>query len=96
MPNIHRRMDSVIIFLRDGFTINKNHCKVFCFANLIIRGVEPYERVDKEVCAKMVELAADCSMAKAAKALGCEVSRQTVNNKLLAMEDVVTDVSRQD
>ena len=44
----------------------------------------------------MVELAADCSMAKAAKALGCEVSRQTVNNKLLAMEDVVTDVSRQD
>ena len=67
----------------------------FCPVDLLI-GVEPYERVDKEVCAKMVELVADCSMAKAAKALGCEVSRQTVNNKLLAMEDVVTDVSRQD
>ena len=32
------------IFSRDCFTINKNHCKVFCFANLIIRGVISYDR----------------------------------------------------
>lgn len=66
--------------------------KIFLVDHLI--GIEPYERLTKELCAKLVESAASCSMAKAAEASGVSVSRQSVNNKILAMKDVVTDISR--
>lgn len=52
-------------------------------------GVEPYERISKELCATLVQNAADVSMAKAASNAGAPVSRQTVNNKVLALSEVV-------
>ena len=59
-----------------------------------IVGIEPFERVSKELCAQLVQHAATMSMQKAAAVTGAPVSRQTVNNKVLAMQDVVTEVSR--
>ena len=59
-----------------------------------IIGVEPFERVTKELCAELVQNAASMSMQKAAKVTGAAVSRQTVNNKVLAMNDVVTEISK--
>lgn len=57
-------------------------------------GIEPFERITKELCAKLVENTASMSMQRAADVAEAPVSRQTVNNKLLAMRDVVTEVER--
>ena len=57
-------------------------------------GIEPFERVTKELCAELVQNTASMSMQKAAMVTGAPVSRQTVNNKVLSMKDVVTEVSR--
>ena len=57
-------------------------------------GIEPFERVTKELCAELVQNTAAMSMQKAAMVTGAPVSRQTVNNKVLSMHDVVTEVSR--
>ena len=57
-------------------------------------GIEPFERVTRELCAKLVGQAASMSMEKAANAEKVSVSRQTVNNKVLAMEETVAEVQR--
>ena len=57
-------------------------------------GIEPFERVTKELCAELVQNTASMSMQKATMVTGAPVSRQTVNNKVLSMKDVVTEVSR--
>ena len=57
-------------------------------------GIEPFERITKELCAELVQNTAAMSMQKAAMVTGAPVSRQTVNNKVLSMHDVVTEVSR--
>ena len=57
-------------------------------------GIESFERVTKALCAELVQNTAAMSMQKAVKVTGAPVSRQTVNNKVLAMKDVVTEVSR--
>ena len=57
-------------------------------------GIESFERVTKALCAELVQNTATMSMQKAVKVTGAPVSRQTVNNKVLAMKDVVTEVSR--
>lgn len=57
-----------------------------------IIGVEPFERVSKELCAYLVQNTASMSMQKAVNATGVVVSRQTVNNKILAMRDTVTEI----
>ena len=57
-------------------------------------GIEPFERVTKELCAELVQNTAAMSMQKAAMVTGAPVSRQTVNKKVLSMHDVVTEVSR--
>ena len=59
-----------------------------------IIGIEPFERVSKELCAELVQNTASMSMQKAAKTTGTTVSRQTVNNKVLAMRDAVTEISK--
>ena len=56
-------------------------------------GVEAYERLTKELCASLVQQAAEQSMAKAAKYVGTTVSRQTVNSKVLALKEVVTEAA---
>ena len=60
----------------------------------LVIGVEAYERITKELCAKLVQEAATMSMQKSVDVTGVAVSRQTVNNKVLAMKDVVKEVSR--
>ena len=57
-------------------------------------GVEPFERVTKQLCAALVQNAASMSMQKASDVMNAPVSRQTVNNKVLSMQDTVTEVSR--
>ena len=57
-------------------------------------GVEPFERVTKELCAELVQNTASMSMQKSVDVTGAPVSRQTVNNKLLSMQNVVTEVNR--
>lgn len=57
-------------------------------------GVEPYERVSKALCAKLVNLAAEMSYGKSVKVVEAEVSRQTVSNKVNALREVVQDVER--
>jgi len=57
-------------------------------------GIEPNERLSKELCAEFVQYAASMSMQKAAHVTGDLVSRQTVDNKLLAMKAPVTEIER--
>ena len=57
-------------------------------------GVEPYERVSREVCAKLVNLAAEMSYEKSAKVGQVDISRQTVCNKVIGLKEVVTEVKR--
>ena len=57
-------------------------------------GVEPYERVSKALCAKLVNLAAEMSYGKSAACAEADVSRQTVSNKVNALREVVQDVER--
>ena len=66
--------------------------KLYLVDHLI--GVEGYARVSKELCAKLLENVAEMSMQKAAKVEDVPVSRQTVNNKVLAMKETVTTVER--
>lgn len=57
-------------------------------------GVEPYERVSKALCAKLVNLAAEMSYGKSVRVGEAEISRQTVSNKVSALREVVQDVER--
>ena len=57
-------------------------------------GVEPYERVSKALCAKLVNLAAEMSYGKSVGVSEADVSRQTVSNKVNALREVVQDVER--
>ena len=57
-------------------------------------GVEPYERVSKALCAKLVNLAAEMSYGKSVGVSEANVSRQTVSNKVNALREVVQDVER--
>ncbi len=57
-------------------------------------GVEAYERVSKSLCAKLVNLAAEMSYGKAIRYGNASVSRQTVNNKIHTLQEVVADVER--
>jgi hypothetical protein len=59
-------------------------------------GVEAYERLSKELCAGLVQRAADGSMGKAAKVMNAVVSRQTVNNKVLALKEVAAEAVKHD
>ena len=51
-------------------------------------GIAPYERVSRELCAKLVQYAAEGSMAAASRRAGVQVSRQTVDNRVLALSEV--------
>lgn len=57
-------------------------------------GVEPYERVSKALCAKLVNLSAEMSYGKSVRHADAEVSRQTVSNKVNGLREVVQDVTR--
>lgn len=70
----------------------KDGSNVYLIDHLI--GIEPNERLSKQLCAELVQYAASMSMQKAAKAAGGLVSRQTVDNKLLAMKEPVTEIKR--
>ena len=59
-------------------------------------GVEPYERVSKALCAKLVNLSAEMSYGKSVRHGGAQVSRQTVSNKVNSLREVVQDVTREE
>ena len=66
----------------------------YCYPTDALIGIEPYERLTKELCATLVQQAAATSMEKAAKNVGAAVSRQAVNNKVLALQQVTTEAVR--
>lgn len=66
----------------------------YCYPTDALIGVSAYERLTKELCAELVQQAATTSMEKAAKNTGIAVSRQTVNNKVLALRQVATEAER--
>ena len=66
--------------------------RIYLLDHLI--GVESYERVSKSLCAKLVNLAAEMSCDKAVEHGKAPVSRQTVNNKIHGLREVVADVKR--
>lgn len=66
--------------------------RIYLIDHLI--GVESYERVSRELCAKLVNLAAELSYAKSVEVSQAGVSRQTVCNKVIGLKEVVTEVKR--
>ena len=66
--------------------------RVYLLDHLI--GVEPYERVSKALCAKLVNLSAEMSYGKSVRHGNAEVSRQTVSNKVSGLREVVVDVEQ--
>ena len=66
----------------------------YCYPTDALIGVSAYERLTKELCATLVQQASVTSMDKAAKNVGVTVSRQTVNNKVLALRQVATEAER--
>ena len=59
-------------------------------------GIESYERITKELVAKILEAAGEVSYEKAAETTGQKVTRQTVHNRLRALKEVVTEVSKKE
>jgi len=57
-------------------------------------GIDPFERVTKEFCAELVQNTASMSIQKVIDVTGAPVSRQTVNNKVLSMNEVAAEVNR--
>ncbi len=53
-------------------------------------GIEPFERVTKDLYAELIQNAASMSMQKAVNVTGAAVRRQSVNNKILFMKNIVT------
>ena len=66
--------------------------RVYLLDHLV--GIEPYERVSRALCAKLVNFAVDASYSRSVKAAEASVSRQTVCNKVHALKEVVADVER--
>jgi len=66
--------------------------RVYLLDHLV--GIEPYERVSRALCAKLVNYAVDASYSRSVKAAEASVSRQTVCNKVHGLKEVVTDVER--
>lgn len=54
-------------------------------------GVESYERLSKELCASLVQETSHHSLQEAVRRLDVPVSRQTVDNKVLALREVVIE-----
>ena len=59
-------------------------------------GIEPFESITKELCASLLQSTVVVSMQRAVDISGVSVSRQTVNNRLISMKDVVTEMKRVD
>ena len=59
-----------------------------------IIGVEPYERISKDLIAGILESSASQSYQRAVESSGQDISRQTVHNRLLAIKEVVTEIKR--
>ena len=59
-------------------------------------GIEGYERISKELVAELLEASAEQSYAKAIQKKKQPVSRQTVHDRLVAMEEVAAEVQRMD
>lgn len=91
--NVPRELLTELGTLRYRRTYFESHGSRFYLTDQLI-GVEPYERVSRELCAKLVQSAAEGSMAAAARSAGVQVSRQTVDNKVLALAEVATETTR--
>ena len=91
VPRVFTTALGELRFKRTYFSF-KDGRNIYLVDHLI--GIEPNERLSKELCAELVQYAASMSMQKSANVAGGLVSRQTVNNKLLSMKAPVTAMER--
>ena len=77
-----------VLSLKRDYYQKKDGGKYLSVLDALI-GIQPYERICGEVCAKLVQQAVDVSYAKSAAIVtGGAVSRQTVRNQILRAADV--------
>lgn len=74
--------------------VSETKDREYYFLNDHLNGVESYERLSMELCAELVQQAADKFTEKAAKDVGVAASKQTVNNKILALKEVAVEAVR--
>ena len=91
VPRVFTTSLGELRFKRTYFSL-KDAGNIYLVDHLL--GIEPNERLSKDLCAQFVQYAASMSMQKAANVTGDLVSRQTVNNKLLSMKEPVTEIER--
>ena len=92
--NVKRRLQTSLGELEYGRTYYETAEGEYVYLLDHLIGVEPYERVSKALCAKLVNLSAEMSYGKSAKLGEADVSRQTVSNKVNALREVVQDVEK--
>ena len=92
--NVKRRLHTSLGEIEYGRTyyVTDEGERIYLLDHLI--GVESYERVSKTLCAKLVNLASEMSYGKSVKIGDTDISRQTVNNKVKTLKEVVQDVER--
>ncbi len=59
-------------------------------------GVESYERISRELVSELLDIATVKSYQHAIRTLGQPLSRQTVHNRLVALNDLTVDVEREE
>lgn len=69
---------------------NQDGCYAYLLDSLI--GVESYERISKETVAELLQNTASVSYQQAVDTMNLPVSRQTVHNRLLALDDLAQPV----
>lgn len=67
----------------------------YCYVVDYLIGAEKWERLSKELSISLIELATEMSYQKAAKHVEANVSRQSVNNRILSLKDVAADIKKE-
>lgn len=80
----------IIDFKRTYYTL-KSGGRIYLLDALL--DIIPRERISRNLSAELVNKATTFSYGKAAEAVGADVSRQTVSNRIHSLNDVVSDVS---
>lgn len=67
----------------------------YCYVVDYLIGAEKWERLSRELSISLIELATEMSYQKAAKRVEANVSRQSVNNRILSLRDVAADIKEE-
>lgn len=79
-----------LTFERTYFRRQESGEYIYLLDHLI--GIESYERISKELMADIIGLCNNMSFAQAVKVSDADISRQTVSNRILALDEIVPDI----